>query len=139
MYVFIAHDDRPAYRRALRTLANVFGELNDACLEMHPLPWRFDDLADARRQRFAMADASKSTIVVFSTSTAKELPEAIQTWLPASLSRQRDSTGAVVAMFGEPGQIDGPDSPRYQFVRNASRTAGWSFFEPTLSNSSVSA
>jgi hypothetical protein len=130
LYVFIAYSDRRAYRRALRTLVNVARELIDDSIELRPLPWRFDVLAEASSRALAVADAGRAAIVVVSTGVAGALPETLHAWLPACLGQRRESTPALMALLGAPDHPDGPESPRYQFVRNAARSAGCDFIEP---------
>ena len=130
LYVFIAYDDRLAYGRALRTLANVARELKNDGIELLPLPWRFDVLAEANLRAIAIADATRAAIVVLS-SVAEALPETIQTWLPACLGQRGEPAPAVMALLGAPDHPDGPESPRYQFVHNTARSAGCHFIERT--------
>jgi len=130
LYVFVAYDDRLAYGRALGTLANVARVLNDEDIELRPLPWPFDVLAETSWQALAFADAAKATIFVLSTSVAEALPETIHAWLPACLGGQRESPLAVMALLGSPDHRDGLESPRYQFVRDIARRAGCDFIEP---------
>jgi len=130
LYVFIAYGDQLAYRRALRTFVNVSRELSEDGIELRPLPWRFDVLAEASWRALAVADAARAAIVVISTNVVGALPEAINAWLPACLGQRREPNPAVMALLGAPDHPDGPESPRYQFVRNTARSAGCDFIEP---------
>jgi len=127
--VFIAYDDRPAYRRALRTLVNLAKELGEDGTELRPLPWRFDILEQDIWRALAVEDAARAEIVILSMSALVALPEAIRTWLPACLGR-RDCSAALVALLGTAEQPDGPDSPRRQFFHATAHNAGWDFFAP---------
>jgi hypothetical protein len=130
MYVVIAHDDRRAYRRALRMLVNVARGLRDEEVELHPLPWRFDVLANSCWHALASADFSRAEIVVIAASATAALPDSIQAWLPACLGSRYDTAGAVVTLLGAPGAKDGPDSPQHQFLQKAAHCAGWAFIAP---------
>ena len=92
------------------------------------MPGRRDSEASSRA--LAVADAGRAAIVVVSTGVAGALPETLHAWLPACLGQRRESTPALMALLGAPDHPDGPESPRYQFVRNAARSAGCDFIEP---------
>jgi len=130
LYVFIAYDDRLAYGRALRTLAHVARALTDDGIELHPLPWRFDVLAEASWRALAVADAARAAIVMLSTSVAEVPLETIHAWLPECLGQRREPAPAVLALLGAPDHPDELESPRYQFVRNTARSAGCDFIAP---------
>lgn len=127
--VVIAYDDHRAYKRAIRTLVRVASQLGDD-VSVLPMPWRFEYLGKPDWCALATADVTKAEMLVVSTSSEDKLPRAIESWIETSLEIKRNSSTAVVALLGAPDDLDGSDSPRFQFLARTTREAGLDFFAP---------
>lgn len=123
MNVLIAYDDPSAYTRAIRTLVRLSSQL-DEDLPMQPLPWHFGCLEQSDWRARAMADASKSDMLMVATSGPSGLTRSIQAWLEACLALKRNTATAVVALLGGSGESD------LQFLRQSAGAAGLEFFAP---------
>jgi hypothetical protein len=130
--IVILHDDVAAGQRALGSLATLVTRFHPNTAKLRPQLWRFDLLQDADWFALALADAVNADMLVFATSSASGLPEAVENWLKLCLARKRNTDAAVVALLPAPGNPDEPESRYLQFVQGATRDAGLDFIAPEL-------
>jgi hypothetical protein len=129
--VVILYDDIPAGQHAVRVLANMLrkaGEELELCTQL----WRFDFLEDSDWFSVALAEAGHADIVVIATSSAHGLKDSVKRWVKRCLALKSGTSAAVVSLLGPAGSLDGPDSPRFQFLQCSVREAGLDFFAPRL-------
>jgi hypothetical protein len=127
--VVVVYDDVPAGNHAIRVLARMFHEPEDK-VALRPRLWRFDFLEDTDWLSMALADAVNADIVVISASSPRGLEPSLANWIELCMARKEGSAAAIVVLFGSPESLDGPASPRLQFVEKAARKAGLDFFAP---------
>jgi len=51
-------------------------------------------------------------------------------------AQKRTGDSAIVALLSSQEELDQPHSPRYQFLKNATKAAGVDFFAPTPADDS---
>lgn len=125
--VIIAYDERSAYRRAMRMLANTF--CNDfQTSDIRPLPWRFDELALPPWRKHATADATHADIFVVSTSGT--LPEVVKEWLHSCFAVRRARPTAIVLLSDQNPETNPSECGCRQFLQRAAAAAGLDFLEP---------
>jgi hypothetical protein len=127
--IVVIYDDFSAGSRAIGALATLFPAPNDRA-RFRPALWRLDILEGPDGFSAALAEAIDAQIVVFSTSSSDGLSPLFSNWIALCLARKRGASAAVVALLGPEGSMDGPASPRLQFVHNAARKSGLAFFAP---------
>ncbi len=124
LHVLIAYDDVAAYRRAMRTLANVFCDQVEAD-DLRPLPWRFEELSFAVWRRQATVDVSRADMVFVSMSAEGGLPDYVASWLEECFVLRAGQATAVMALC-EPRS---PEAPCRRFLRRAAVAAGLDYLE----------
>jgi hypothetical protein len=134
--VFIAFDDVPAYKRALRTIAHVAQQFSDD-LDVRSQPCPFDVIESDSWRTLASDEVGDSEIVVISTSHAGSLPKAIREWLQACSTLKRGSGTLLVAMLGALDRDRAPRSSDTVFLRRLAESAGWGFLSPQDGNRSL--
>jgi hypothetical protein len=96
-------------------------------------PWSFSTLENpALRDHAAAAGRQADLVIVATSSMARHLPAAVESWLARCLSARGDNAAAVVAFLGCGNQPDPADSPRLQTVQRLTHEAGCDFFSPGM-------
>lgn len=95
---FIAYADLPAARRALHTIDEVL-RAAPRPHSLHPMLWRFDQIAAAKWHASALADATKASIVVLASSSGGLTPE-LESWIGEILAHKRGARITIVALLG---------------------------------------
>jgi hypothetical protein len=131
LHVFIAYEDQAAYRRALRVLVNVAQQLDDDSLEIRPMPWSFDDLANPILRRNAGDDVTRAPILILTKSADGPLPDAITEWLPECMEQKRGSGAAIVSLTGVATNAEPSNCNENRFVRKTAEMTGWDFIGPS--------
>ena len=97
--VVVAYGDALAGKQAIRALRRM-GACLHAQAEVKPVLWRFDLLEDPRWRALAMADADAADFIIFATSDADRLPDAVNSWSAECVARKRGQRLAIVTLFG---------------------------------------
>jgi hypothetical protein len=127
--IVIAYDTVAAGQRAVRLFSSL--DRNQRGIgKFRPQPWRFDLLVDSDCCEFAAEDAMRADVIIVSASRGSDLPAALKTWLRTCLGRRRGTRIALVALMGTEEDMDGANSPRLEFLRNAASEFGFDFFAP---------
>ena len=128
--VFVAYDDVPAGQHAMRVIGNVDRQIEEF-KKQYPSLWRFDLLEDPDWRLLATAEALQADLLVISASSCRnDLPGGVRTWIETCLEQKKGTAAAVVALLGSGEHLDPPDSPRIQFLKNATEAVGLDFFAP---------
>lgn len=130
LQVVIAYEDIQAGKHAMHVLTTLAKGLGDE-IELKPLPWSFDLMADADWLTAATSDAAKADILIIATSGPNPLPPSIGRWAESAIERKRGTATAVVALFGPVENPDGSGSARLEAIHAAALRAGLAFFAPT--------
>jgi hypothetical protein len=125
--VTVLFEDVAAGLHAMRVLARIVHEPND---EFRPQLWRFDLLDDPDWFSIALADAMTADIILITTTSNRALNPSVEKWINLCLTRKRGTSTAVVALLGPAENLDGPKSPRFQWLERAARDAELDFFAP---------
>lgn len=123
--VLIAHDDRPAYLRAMRMLANTFLGQPEAH-NLRSRPWRFEELEHEVWRRRATTDAAATDVFVVSTSENGDLPEEVKRWLLECFVARRGAPTAVMVLCDS---LNDFAVPWRRVVRAAADATGVDFLE----------
>lgn len=94
--------------------------------------WHFNLLEHSNWRTWATADVVNSDLVIIATRSDAGLPDSVVGWLEDAVGQKNDTDCAVMAVFGQSGNYDGPQSPRLQRVRQIVEGAGLNFFAPGL-------
>ncbi len=126
--VLVYNDLHAALRaaQALERLGHKFHGKLRQCL--HPI--QFNYLQDAACFDHALHDASEADMVIVSFNGPGDLPAAVKKWVKDFTIQKREGDSALVALLSSNERVDAPDSPRFQFLRNAARAMGLDFFAP---------
>lgn len=98
--VFIGYSDLPAVRNATAVIGDAVRE-SSRKFEIHPLLWRFDQLASAHWSPKAVAAALHADVVVLTSSSPTALSSAIEQWISAFLAANRGRPTTLIAISGE--------------------------------------
>jgi hypothetical protein len=127
--IVVIYNDMHAALRAAQTLERLgkkfFGKLKQRLM---PVP--VAHLSDPARFDHLLSDASSADMIIVSFNGPSELPVILKKWVEGCLEQKRIGDSAVVALLSSNERLDKPDSPRYQFMKNATRAAGLDFFAP---------
>jgi hypothetical protein len=127
--VVIVYNDIHAALRAAEAVERLGSKFRDRGRQwLMPVP--VAQLKDANRFDRLLADASSADMIIVSFNGAGDFPEPLKKWIANCLLQQREGHAAVVAMLSSNEKLDPPDSPRYQFFKNAAWAAGLAFVEP---------
>lgn len=96
---FIAYADLTAARRATTTIADVARHARHR-VELHPILWRFDQLAHGHWRERSLAAAREADVVVLATSEGGALPPHVESWVDAFLAANRGHAATIVAVCG---------------------------------------
>ncbi len=128
--IVVIYNDLPAALRAAQTLESLgnkfFGKVKQRLM---PVP--VAQLSDAACFDHLLSDAATADMIIVSLNGPSELPPVLKQWIEVCLGQRQAGNSAVVALLSSHEQVDAPDSPRYQFMKNATRAAGLDFFAPT--------
>ena len=124
LHVLLVYDDIAAYRRAMRTLANVCCDQVEAD-NLRPLPWRFEEISFEPWRRQAMADVRRADIVFVSMSAEGGLPAFVGAWLEEGFALRAGQSTAVMTLC-EPRH---PEAPCRRFLRQAAAAFGLDYLE----------
>jgi hypothetical protein len=69
-------------------------------------------------------------MIIVSFNGPGDFPETLKKWIADCLTQKRTDNSAIVALLTSNERLDAPDSPRYQFLKNAAWTAGLKFVAP---------
>lgn len=127
--VVIAYGDHVAGKRAIRVMTDLAKGRGDA-VELHPIAWSFNLLADLAWSEVAAADAVSADILIIATSSPDPLPAAVGRWAERAISRKQGAVTTVLALFGTEEHPDGTGSVRLAAIQAAVRQAGLDFFAP---------
>lgn len=98
--VFIGYSDLPAVRNATAVIGDAVRE-SPRKFEIHPLLWRFDQLASAHWSPKAIAAALHADVVVLASSSPTALSPAIEHWITAFLAANCGRPTTLIAISGE--------------------------------------
>lgn len=97
--VFIGYADLAAARDATATIADAV-HASRRKFEIHPLLWRFDQLADSHWQDRAIKAALGADVVVLASSKPDGIGSEIDAWVSAFLRANRGRRATLVAIAG---------------------------------------
>jgi hypothetical protein len=97
--VVIAYDGIPAGRRALEMLNRILKQDHEA-VHLFPTLWRFDLLDNPESRARAIADALAADLLILSASAPDVIPDTVENWVSVFLSRSRETSTAILALFG---------------------------------------
>ncbi len=126
---FCAYDNLSGGQRAMQLVCELERESPEE-IQIQPLLWRFDLLADPEWQQLAVADVMRADLLIVSAASC-ELPTAVRRWLTASLSREIVTHKALVALLGKQGQTVETNLPSLLFLQTVARKGGLAFFAPS--------
>jgi hypothetical protein len=69
--------------------------------ELRPMLWRFDQFIQPAWREHALCDAAQADIVVVASTSNGALPEPLDQWIGALLTRKRGSRLTLVAILGD--------------------------------------
>ncbi len=127
--IVVIYNDLAAAMRAAQTLERV-GNKFFGRLEQRLMPVPVAHLSDPARFDHLLSDASSADMIIVSFNGPSELPPLLKQWIESCLGQRRSGDSAVVALLSSNERLDAPDSPRYQFMKNAARAAGLDYFAP---------
>lgn len=123
----IAFGDLPAYKRALRMLVRTTHQLDEE-IDLRPLPWQFDALADPASRVLAVADAQRAAIVIIAATRAAPLPDFVQQWVKACCQPRESAEPLLIGLLGPAHSApSGVVSEAQQWLRSVALDAGWNF------------
>jgi hypothetical protein len=94
------------------------------------LPVPVAQLHDPNRFDRLLSDANSADMIIVSFNGLGDFPLPLKKWIEDCLKQQREGHAAVVALLSSNEELDAPDSPRYQFFKNAAWAAGLAFVSP---------
>lgn len=129
MTIVIIYNDMHAALRAAQTLERLgrkfFGKIRQ---QIMPVP--VSHLSDPVRFDNLLSDASSADMIIVSFNGHSDFPTMLKRWVKNCLTQKREGDSAVVALLSSNERLDSQDTPRYQFMKNATRAAGLDFFAP---------
>lgn len=129
LYVVIVYNNMHAAMRAAETVDRLsrkfFGQMWQRLL---PVPMA--QLSDPILFDHLLSDASSADMIIVSFNGPGELPATVKEWVKDCLGQKSEGNSAVVALLSSSEQLDEPETPRYQFMKNAAKAAGLDFFAP---------
>jgi hypothetical protein len=129
MTVVIIYNDMHAALRAAQTLERL-GRKFFGKMRQHLMPVPVNQLTDPARFDRLLSDASSADMIIVSFNGHGDFPTILKDWVKNCLTQKREGDSAVVALLSSNERLDAPESPRYQFIKNATRAAGLDFFAP---------
>jgi len=127
--VVILYNDIHAALRAAEAVERLGTKFRDQGRQwLMPVP--VDQLRDSSRFDRLLSDASSADMIIVSYNGLGDFPAPLKKWIEDCLKLQREGHAAVIAMLSSNEKLDPPESPRYQFFRNAAWAAGLAFVEP---------
>ncbi len=127
--VVIVYNDKHAALRAAEALVrlgrNFGGEVRQRFMSV-PVA----QLDDATRFDRLLFEAHLADMIIVSYNGSKDFPVTLKKWIADCLVQKRAGPSALVALLSSNEVLDAPDSPRYQFLKNASWAAELNFFAP---------
>ena len=97
--VLIVYDEAAAGRQALGTLTRLLA-VDAEPMHLLPALWRFELLDDPHGCQQALADAAGADLLILATHKPDAIPEAVEKWVSAFLAQRRESSTAILALFG---------------------------------------
>jgi len=95
----VVYDDSAAGQRALKVFDRLerqpFGNL-----QVHPVLWRFDRLAQTLNRCRAAEDLADADVIVLSLTEGESVPGWIETWFDSCLNRKR-AAATLLLLFRE--------------------------------------
>lgn len=131
--VIVAYADVPSARQAIARLTRQIA-LSRPDVELHPLLWRFQQLAHPRWREMALRDAAQADSVVLAVAEDAAFDASTDAWLHALAFRTGRRSVSVLAMIGEteswtitltarPGLASVPDLPEPRVAEVFGRVA----------------
>lgn len=96
---FAVYDDIASGKRAKETCDFIRRQFGWEC-RIHGDFWKLDVLRDPVLLGLATPHAREADIIIFSTSTGRNLPPEIRTWLQECLSHETDRPRALMSVSG---------------------------------------
>jgi hypothetical protein len=126
--VIVYNDIHAAWRaaEAVERLARKFRDQKRQWL----LPVPIAQLHDPAHFDRLLSDANSAEMIIISFNGAGDLPALLKKWIQDCLTLQREGHAAVVALLSSNQELDPPDSPRYQFFKNAAWAVGLEYVAP---------
>jgi hypothetical protein len=129
LFVVIVYNDMHAALRAAETFSR---HADKFCGQMRQrlMPVPVTQLQDPARFDHLLSDASSADMIIVSFNGPGDFPTTLKKWIADCLAQKRADNAAIVALLSSNERLDAPDSPRYQFLKNATWAAGLNFFAP---------
>jgi hypothetical protein len=127
--IVIVYNDIHAALRAAEAVERLGNKFRDRGREWL-LPVPVDQLRDPSRFDHLLSDANSADMIIVSFNGVGDFPLPLKKWIEECLTQQRVGHAAVVALLSSNEQLDAPDSPRYQFFKNAAWAAGLEYVTP---------
>ena len=67
---------------------------------LHPMLWRFSQLADSKWSDASVADAAQAQVVVLASTSASTLTPELESWIARFLAQRRGRRTTLVALLG---------------------------------------
>ncbi len=127
--IVIVYNDIHAALRAAEAVERLGREFRNRGRQwLMPVP--VDQLHDTDRFERLLSDANSADMIIISFNGLGDFPLPLKKWIEDCLTQQRVGHAAVVALLSSNEALDAPDSPRYQFFKNAAWAAGLEYVTP---------
>jgi hypothetical protein len=129
LFVVIVYNDMHAALRAAETLERQNHKFRDQ-VRQRLMPVPVTHLHEPSCFDHLLSDTSSADMIIVSYNGPGDFPVTLKKWIADCFALRRADDSAIVALLTSNEQLDTPDSPRYQFLKNATWTAGLNFFAP---------
>jgi hypothetical protein len=127
--VVIAYNDMRAALRAVHALERLRGNFHDK-MRYRLIAVPINQLNDPAHFDHLLIEAHSADMIIVSFNGPGDFPDTLKKWVGNCLTQKHGGNSAMVALLSSDERIDATDSPRYQFLENATKSAGLSFFAP---------
>jgi len=127
--VVVVYNDIHAAQRAAEAVEQLVPKFSDqGCEQILPVP--VEQLDDPGHFDRLLSYANSADMIIVSYNGVDDFPDPLKKWIVKFLLQQKQGHAAVIALLGANEKLDAPDSPRYQFFKNAAWAAGLAFIPP---------
>jgi hypothetical protein len=127
--IVIVYNDIHAALRAAEAVERLGQKFHDQGRQwLMPVP--VAQLDDPSRFDHLLADAHSAEMIIVSFNGAGDFPALLKKWIEDCIAQQTEGHAAVVALLSSNQELDPPDSPRYNFFKNAAWAAGLEYVAP---------
>jgi hypothetical protein len=125
--VVMVYNDRHAAVCAVEALERLRRKFRGQVRQrLTPVP--IAQLSDPSRFDHLLFDASSADMLIVSFNGPGDFPATLKKWIEECFQQKRTNASTIVALLSSNERVEAPDSPRYQFLKDATWSAGLDFF-----------